>query len=665
MKINRLGRKFVTAGLTSLLLSCSGSDKVTGPTQPSRPPVQPPTQPQNHNPIITSSAITQGDEKTIYQYFIQATDPDGDVLNYRKIQGPAWLDVYSNSVQGNKPEVLGDSVFPVTIRVEDGKGGFAEQSYNLTVRNVSNTRVLSTDQLNGISINDSSVIFSQPINFSVGDIVASGRTSQTPNGLIRQITSISSDRKRIVTTQATLEQLSRDASFNYTHELTPQGVSSFSGRGGVSMSPAVSNAFNFGVNFNNVVLYDRDGNTTTTDDQVRLNGNISFNTGFDFNVDVRGFRLNQVKFQQRLTESADLTAGINLLGLASIQNIKIAEYTFSLIVVGVMPPFIPIIVVPKIEVNVGINRSRMNPLSLRVKQDASLTGTLIYNGGWDASVNFSNNFEFSNPVITGDWDFSVYAGPTLKLSLFGISGPSADISARLRVAATNGGDWKLFGGLAASLGASVDILGHNIAAYTREVLSYERILAERGTQTIIDTIQPGPEGKDAFVRHTHWPDGSDTYSGFGDTQLLEFEFDYPASQGVEEETLVAFPLSQIPANKNIASAKLRIYGYATSNYFNNKPTITLSRLLGSWEEASVKWNTKPNSSILSNTDFVNEGTLSWYEFDVTPTVQAWVNGEANYGFGLSTRENSVYGRVYSSDNSDSNKRPMLIVSYNP
>ena len=482
-------RKALVAGLASsaLILSC-GRDSPTSPSPPDPPS-------QNRAPVINSAPLTHIDEHSFYEYRVQATDPDGDPISYSLAESPSWLSVSNNSVYGNPPEVLRDSTIPVKVKVSDGRAS-AEQSYNLNVQNLYNTHVLSSEQISGLRVNDTSLSFFQPVNFAVNDLVSSGISAPTPSGLLREITSISSDRKTVRTTQATLEQVVRDASLSYSQELSPSTIQSFNAREGVSMSPAMSPSFNFNIGLTNVILYDRDGNMNTTYDQIIANGNLSFNTGFNFDLDLRGFKLNRLIFQNTTSDVADITIGSNLFGFASLQEVKIAEYTFNPVIMGYLPAFVPlpVVAVPKLGVYVGLDPSRTNPLSIRVKQDASLTTRLRYDGGWVGTANFTNNFDFSIPTPTGDWDLTAYAGPRLNLLLYGIAGPSASVNTTLRLASTSG-DWKLYGGLEANLGVTMEVFKRGIAAHYETVIDYEKLLAERGTVPVDSTFTDARDGQ--------------------------------------------------------------------------------------------------------------------------------------------------------------------------
>ena len=194
----RFRRKIITSALigTTLAGCSSGSDNQGTPTGPNNP--KPPTQTQNSSPVITSSPLTQCNEQFSYSYPIEARDSDGDNLTYTLSQAPTWLTISNNVVSGICPEVSQNTSFPVKIRVSDGKSS-PEQSYNLSIMNLFNTYVSSTEQLNNLSgVTQTNLTFSQPTNFVEKDIIGSGINSKTPNGILREVTSISADKKNLI-----------------------------------------------------------------------------------------------------------------------------------------------------------------------------------------------------------------------------------------------------------------------------------------------------------------------------------------------------------------------------------------------------------------------------------------------------------------------------------
>ena len=498
----KLTRRIITGALASslLLFSCSEDSKPTAPIQPEKPV---PTAPQqNRPPVITSSPMTSISEREYYIYQIQATDADGDVLNYSLNKSPSWLIVTHNWVCGWPQEVTTNQNFEVEVVASDGKE-ITKQNYNLTVKNVSNSYLLSSSQLSGSVITNNSISLSQPVNFAVGDIVGSGITSSTPNGLLREITSVSSDKKTIQTTQATLEDAVKDASFVYSGQLTqPLGKTSFIIEGAEISQKLSRGISGFNISLKNVVLYDRDGSPNTTDDRLIANGSISFNNNFTFNFDISNYQLKNLTFKNSTNIESDVTIGANTLGIASSQNIKIVEYKLQPFVLGYLPTIIPIpvIVVPTVGIYAGINPTNINPLSVKVNQKADLDVGLTYNlaNGWSPISNLSNSFTFSNPAVNGNLELKVYAGPQVELMLYGVAGPFADVSGRLRLK-TDGQILELYGGMGASAGVKMELLKKGVSAKFLEIINYEKLLFKSQSPPPTPPT-PSLTGKIAFDR---------------------------------------------------------------------------------------------------------------------------------------------------------------------
>jgi hypothetical protein len=209
--LNGLKRKVATAAmLGSLVNGCSSDSNNKGITQPRVPTT---TQPKNNLPVVTSNPITQINEHGSYEYTIQATDADGDPLSY-SVQSPEWLSVSHNVVFGNAPETLKDSTVSVKLKIFDGKES-VDHNYPLNVKNLFNSYTVSQRDVNSlIAEGDSNLTFSKPVNFNVGDILGSEISQATPYGILREITSISNDKLKVNTKQATLEKIIRDGSFS-------------------------------------------------------------------------------------------------------------------------------------------------------------------------------------------------------------------------------------------------------------------------------------------------------------------------------------------------------------------------------------------------------------------------------------------------------------------
>jgi hypothetical protein len=180
------------------------------------------------------------------------------------------------------------------------------------------------------------------------------------------------------------------------------------------------------------------------------------------------------------------------------------------------------------------------------------------------------------------------------------------------------------------------------------------------------SIQPGFEGKDAWVNLSSYSNCVDFYNHSGNDSLISVVLD-KADIGCAKtisKMLIQFPIGTIPVNALVTSAHLEVYGYATINIPNGTPTITLSKIESSWSESTTTWIDDYYTEVITQVDFIPKGANAWHSFEVTSLVQSWVNGkENNFGFQIATYENTVYSEICSSDHPNFTKRPKLIISY--
>ena len=88
----------------------------------------------NRAPIVETVPVVEASAGRPYRYDVEATDPDGDPLSYQLVTGPEGMtiDPATGAIAWTPGEdVLGNHA--VTVRVEDGRGGFAEQRFDVSV----------------------------------------------------------------------------------------------------------------------------------------------------------------------------------------------------------------------------------------------------------------------------------------------------------------------------------------------------------------------------------------------------------------------------------------------------------------------------------------------------------------------------------------------------
>jgi hypothetical protein len=193
--------------------------------------------------------------------------------------------------------------------------------------------------------------------------------------------------------------------------------------------------------------------------------------------------------------------------------------------------------------------------------------------------------------------------------------------------------------------------------------SYHTVSAD---STIVAKIfQPSEyDGKDAIIE-SFMPD-----QNFGDLANLNL-FSWTNNGNITtSRILIGFDFSEISTNTSIDSAKLSLF-WSTYNDLSQHVgdnSFTIYKIWQPWDEQTVTWNNQPLTSDLQKVE-VSRSYSSDYSFtniDVTDLVQDMIKKpNENHGFMLKLNEEFPYKLVIvaSSDHSDENKRPKLIVYY--
>ncbi len=143
------------------------------------------------------------------------------------------------------------------------------------------------------------------------------------------------------------------------------------------------------------------------------------------------------------------------------------------------------------------------------------------------------------------------------------------------------------------------------------------------------------------------------------------------NSGGESQVLMRFDriigkgLAQIPPRSTILSAKLVVRAFDPGN------TVNVHRMLVPWKK-SATWNNMVSGVAANgleasrNKDGFTFGKLladqQSVEFDVTDTVQFWVNGQPNYGWVFMNMGGNGWD-FHSSESKDTGARPKLVVQF--
>lgn len=175
------------------------------------------------------------------------------------------------------------------------------------------------------------------------------------------------------------------------------------------------------------------------------------------------------------------------------------------------------------------------------------------------------------------------------------------------------------------------------------------------------TLQPGSEGKDAFVNSDEfYPD-----LNVGDSVYL-----LAGDNGFNNRTYIKFDLNPnpLPAGAVITDARLKLYQdtilILPGSFNGGFYTVT-----SNWEENEITWNNQPTSS----SDSVALPTLydttgNWVTCHIEDFVKGWLDDSiSNYGLLLKAIDESsedTGARFFSSDYvTDITKHPILEIEY--
>lgn len=331
-----------------------------------------------------------------------------------------------------------------------------------------------------------------------GDVIVSEPVPAAPYGWMRKVTSVQYLAGQIVlqTEPATLEDAIQQGVGQISDTLTPGEVLTSTFANGVAQRavPQTTRQGVFYLDLANVVLYDDDGNLSTTNDQIVANGSITLEPGFDFRVVVQDWRIKRLNFASRVHKVAEIQVEANVDLLTVSREIEIARYIFTPISVMIGP--LPVVIVPVLTINVGVDGSVSIGISTGVTQEATLTAGLNYiNGTWSPVGSYRSNFQYNPPTVSTSLNLETYASAELSLLVYGAIGPYAEIRAYLELVADILAFpwWSLYGGLEVPVGVQVEVLGRTLADYSAITIGYRALLAQAPSRIAFVSDRDGNE----------------------------------------------------------------------------------------------------------------------------------------------------------------------------
>jgi hypothetical protein len=326
------------------------------------------------------------------------------------------------------------------------------------------------------------------------DVIVAGVSDQAPDGFLRKVQSVSAEGGQVVvqTGPARLEDAIETGSLSVSRELKPSDVREGWKLPGVelaSLAP-VSAPGEWHVTLADVLLFDLDGDSNTTGDQIRANGSIAFVPSMDFDLQIAWFQIQRLTLVARAVETVDIHVSGNVqLGNVS-EEVSVALFPLNPIVFSIGP--VPVVLTPILKVTIGLDGSAHVGFVAGVTQQASVEAGVQYvDGNWNPIHTFNNEFNFTPPTVTGNLQAEAYGSIQLEVLIYGVGGPYASLNGYfgLDVSLQRTPPWKLYGGLRCIVGVRAEILGYKLGNFQATVLNSNTPIGEGGSP-VTDTPTP-------------------------------------------------------------------------------------------------------------------------------------------------------------------------------
>lgn len=399
------------------------------------------------------------------------------------------------------------------------------------------TRVLDDEEAAGLAIEDDRIIIPADhrlADVATDDVLALGLTPQTPDGMLRRVTSVRRGEREVVarTRQAELGEVFESADFSTSVPLTFDDIDSvdesaihvhpplprigsgvIAAVGSPGAPPAVLRGAQreptddgqepveleveetergFAVSFDEV-LYDRDDDEETKDDQVTLTGALTMAMAFDLDLSVSRFALDSATIAMDGSVSTNLELRAREQGQFKSET-ELFAIEFSPIVVPI--GLITFVFRPRMPVVLGYE----GEVTADVETSATATATALvgieYRGGrWRELHKFESDFQFQPPALDAadTASVSVFAGPRFEFRLWeGLAAASVGVDGTVRLEFLSATPWAcLYAGVRAPV--RFEVLGDKVV--DRSLFERERLLVpdrcESG-ESLPDPVDPVP-----------------------------------------------------------------------------------------------------------------------------------------------------------------------------
>lgn len=382
-----------------------------------------------------------------------------------------------------------------------------------------------------------------------GDILVSGITDLSPNGFLKKVTNVQENSNLItVTTEnASLDEALQQGDLETSYTFEPSRIVNATYTNGVELiTNSREDLFSLTIN---MIFYDADGNTNTTDDQITMVGTLEFTAEMLMNLSISNWELDEFDIQLVNTFERDLTLNNNIE--YNLQDeVTIASYDFPVITffIGI----VPVTILPTINVTAYVDASLQAGISFGVTATETMTtGAQYLNGNWSPISSYTKTLNYSGPSGYGSIEAQAGLKPQLQTMLYGVIGPYLVLDAYGRFdceVEVNFDDLiiseEILFGLDLDAGILIEVLSHTIANFSMDIYDEEWILHQYeytiGQAPVATIISPSNGAQYDFGDNVHFEGtASDIQDGNLTGNSLEWFSNNDGSLGFGEDLYIS------------------------------------------------------------------------------------------------------------------------------
>ena len=284
-----------------------------------------------------------------------------------------------------------------------------------------NTHLISTTDINqnAITITESTLIIQGGgalKHLDTGDIIIVGPNNFSDKGFFLKIISKQTTNNEITLTteKARLTEAFTNLDVEEKIQLTSEDIRE------IELNNSSYSSDDERLNFNvDGIVYDRDNDITTTDDQVKFTGTLSFELALELELEIENNLLEEYQLNWDIDKDINLNIVTGSTVYEDMDNlmIDIADISYSpqLILID----NIPLVITPKVHLSVALDGELMVKFASNISYSESSESGLEYDSGlWNNINSNDHSFSLSELPENNELDFTQKTSILLALDLF-------------------------------------------------------------------------------------------------------------------------------------------------------------------------------------------------------------------------------------------------------